>query len=64
MGRMKDEMMQQAEVELVTKLSRATLWRLRTKGEFPRPALNLGRKNLWRRSEVQGWIAGTWRPTA
>ena len=36
-------------------VSRATWQRLRSAGKLP-PAIRLGRKDLWRRSEIVEWI--------
>jgi len=38
-------------------ISRSTLERLRAAGEFPEPALHIGRTPMWYRSQVDAFIA-------
>ncbi|MTI12563.1 helix-turn-helix transcriptional regulator [Sansalvadorimonas verongulae] len=64
MAQLQNRMYDSGDLKEITKLSKTTLWRLWSRGEFPRPAFVLGRKNLWRSSEVDAWVAGTWRPAS
>ena len=38
-------------------LSEVTLWRMRQRGEFPRPVLIGGRKIAWPKHVVDAWLA-------
>ena len=58
---MTDKLLTANTVHSITSLSRTTIWRLHTKGLFPKPMKVPGSHHLrWRESEVQAWIAGKW----
>ena len=51
-----DKIIRAKEVQVMTGLSRTTLWRLENKNEFPN-RVGLGANSVgWRLSEVQDWI--------
>ncbi len=58
---MPDKLLTASTVMESTSLSRTTIWRLHTKGQFPNPIKIPGSHHVrWRESEVQAWIAGEW----
>lgn len=51
-----DRILRRPEVEEVVGLSRATIYRMIERGDFPRP-VQLGAKAVgWRQSVVEGWL--------
>ncbi|NNU80409.1 AlpA family phage regulatory protein [Halovulum dunhuangense] len=55
---MADRILRRPEVELLTGLSRSTLYAMIAEGSFPEP-LRLGRRAVgWRESVVEEWIGG------
>lgn len=54
---MTDKMLRIEEVMEITRLSRATIYRKMSKGQFPKP-LKLGDRAVrWRQSEIEAWLA-------
>ncbi len=51
-----DRFLREAEVALMTSLSRAQRWRLELHGEFPARVRLGGRTVAWRESEVRQWM--------
>ncbi len=45
-----------AEVAFLLGISKATAWKLDSTGRLPR-AIRLGRRTLWRRAELEAWVA-------
>ncbi len=55
------ELLLVGEVVERARVSRWTLWRLSKANRFPAP-MQIGFKRIaWRATEVDAWIAGTWR---
>ncbi|MFZ2996192.1 helix-turn-helix transcriptional regulator [Sphingobium sp.] len=51
-----DRFLRRSDVEAATGLSRATIYRLMSAGEFVRP-YRMGKNSVrWLQSEVQGWM--------
>ncbi|MGE6331852.1 helix-turn-helix transcriptional regulator [Stenotrophomonas sp. NPDC077659] len=44
--------------------SKASIYRMMARGEFPKPAKRAGRSVRWLKSEVQQWVRNEWRPQA
>lgn len=42
--------------------SKASIYRMMARGEFPKPAKRAGRSVRWLKSEVQQWVRNEWRP--
>ncbi|MBH1836432.1 AlpA family phage regulatory protein [Stenotrophomonas maltophilia] len=42
--------------------SKASIYRMMARGEFPKPAKRAGRSVRWLRSEVQQWVRNEWSP--
>ena len=58
---MTNRILRRPDVEGLTGLSKATIYRLVANGDFPRP-IQLGARAVgWRSGDVEQWIAG--RPT-
>lgn len=55
---MHDAILRLKKVLEVTGLSRATLYRRVSLGQFPRPVKLTGTARGWRQSEIDCWIAG------
>lgn len=52
-----DRILRRSEVERILSMSRASFWRIRQKGDFPRP-IQLAKGIFgWRLSAVQAWIS-------
>lgn len=51
-----ERLMRRPEVEIATGLSRATIYRLMSQGQFVRPYRTGKNSVRWRLSEVQKWI--------
>jgi len=41
--------------------SKASIYRMMARGEFPKPAKRAGRSVRWLKSEVQQWVRNEWR---
>ena len=53
-----DQLLTAVEAGQLARISRATIYKLVARGEFPAP-LKVGAKcSRWKRSEVMRWIAG------
>lgn len=52
-----DRFMREAEVLMVTSLSRATLWREIKAGSFPKPVSITSGRVGWRESAIAAWQA-------
>lgn len=53
-----DRFMRRAEVEAATRLSRSSIYRLMSEGDFVRP-YRVGKSAVrWRHSEVMAWLDG------
>lgn len=44
--------------------SKASIYRMMARGEFPKPAKRAGRSVRWLKSEVQQWVRNEWHPQA
>jgi len=42
--------------------SKASVYRMMARGEFPKPAKRAGRSVRWLKSEVQQWVRNEWSP--
>lgn len=51
-----DRFMREAEVALLTGLSRSTRWRLERTGKFPQRRRISTNAVAWRESEIQNWM--------
>ena len=61
---MKSQILRRSEVQRLTTLSKATLWRLVKAGTFPRP-VKLGERAVgWKADEVLAWIESRPRTTS
>lgn len=56
-----DKLVSIADVLAIIPISRPTLWRYRSKGLFPSPAVDLPGRTLFRESDVQAFISGTYQ---
>lgn len=53
---MKPAILKRREVEVATRLSRSSIYRLAAIGEFPKP-IRLGRRAVgWRADEITAWV--------
>lgn len=53
---MQDRFLRRPEVEILTGLSRSTIYLMISNGEFPKP-VRIGRRAVaWRESAVRAWI--------
>jgi len=43
--------------------SKASIYRMMARGEFPKPAKRAGRSVRWLKSEVQQWVRNEWKST-
>ena len=59
---MKDKLLRRREVEEITGLSRASIYRLMDEGKFPRPVRVSATAVRWKASDVYAWIES--RPVA
>ena len=59
---MRDRLLRRREVEELVGLSRASIYRLRRSGGFPRPVRVSSTAVRWRESDIHAWIQS--RPTA
>jgi prophage regulatory protein len=50
------------KVEQDCGFSKASIYRMMARGEFPRPAKRAGRSVRWLQSEVQQWVRNEWQP--
>ena len=61
---MEQKILRRSEVQRVTGLSKATIWRLVKMGDFPRP-IRLGARAVgWKSSEIADWIESRPRATS
>ena len=51
-----DELLRQRDVLAITKISRAHLYQLRRRGQFPKPRNARSKFPLWLRSDVEAWM--------
>lgn len=57
-----DRILSASEVRDRVNLSRQTVWRLERAGRFP-PRIHLSPGRVgWRESEIDAFVAGSWRP--
>ncbi|WP_375290877.1 helix-turn-helix transcriptional regulator [Qipengyuania sp.] len=54
---MSDRFLRRPEVETETGLSRATIYRLMNRGDFPRPRRIALQAVAWRASDIENWKA-------
>ena len=59
---MSDRLLHRREVEKLTGLSRASIYRLMSEGEFPRPVRVSAKAVRWKESDITTWIQS--RPAA
>ena len=52
-----DGLLNEREVQGMTKLSRTTRWRMEKRGEFPKRRQLSPNRVGWKRSEILAWIA-------
>jgi len=52
-----DRILDDREVRELTKLCRATLWRMEKRGEFPKRVQMGPRRIGWKLSDIERWIA-------
>jgi prophage regulatory protein len=57
LGKPLDPLLREAEVEVITSLSKTTRWRKIKSGEFPAPVRISARRCAWRRSDIASWLA-------
>ena len=58
MQRLVDEKhLRRSEVEDLTGLSRSSIYRLMSTGDFPKPSRLTGKAVRWRLSEISAWLA-------
>lgn len=57
-----ERLLRRAQVEQMTGLPRASIYRIMEEGKFPRPVRLTARAVAWRATDVQKWIAS--RPIA
>ena len=50
------QLMRMREVLAATTLCKASIYRLRQRGEFPNPVRLIGRTVAWRRADVERWL--------
>ena len=60
---MRDRLLKRPEVEAVTGMSRAAIYKQMRVGAFPRPVRISPGAVAWRESEVQEWIGGLQKAT-
>ncbi|HDS1011397.1 TPA: helix-turn-helix transcriptional regulator [Stenotrophomonas maltophilia] len=63
-ARADDALIALRKVEEDCGFSKASIYRMMARGEFPKPAKRAGRSVRWLRSEVQQWVRNEWRPQA
>ena len=51
-----DELLRQKDVLDLCKISRAHLYQLRRRGDFPKPRNAMSKFPLWLRSDVEAWM--------
>lgn len=56
-GKSLDPLLREAEVEVITSLSKTTRWRKVKAGEFPAPVRISARRCAWRKSDIVSWLA-------
>ena len=59
---MKDRLLRRREVEIITGLSRSSIYRLMKEGDFPRPVRVGPTAVRWRESDIEAWMKS--RPEA
>ena len=59
---MQDRLLRRREVERITGMSRASIYRLMQRGEFPRPVKVGSTAVRWKESDLTAWIES--RPEA
>ena len=60
---MEQKILRRLDVQRITGLSKATLWRLVKAGDFPRP-IRLGARAVgWKADEISAWIESRPRAT-
>ena len=59
---MHDRLLRRREVERITGMSRASIYRLMQRGEFPRPVKVGSTAVRWKKSDIAAWIES--RPEA
>ena len=57
-----DRLLNWAEVQARVRLSRTTVWRLERAGKFPRRIHVSPGRVAWRESEIDDFVAGSWKP--
>jgi prophage regulatory protein len=57
LGKSLDPLLREAEVEVITSLSKTTRWRKIKAGEFPAPIKISKRRCAWRKSDIASWLA-------
>jgi len=63
-AQMASQILRRLEVQRITGLSKATLWRLVKTGDFPRPIKLSERAVGWKASEIDAWIESRPRTTS
>ena len=53
---MHDRLMRRREVERITGMSRASIYRLMQQGDFPRPVKVSSTAVRWKESDIAAWI--------
>jgi prophage regulatory protein len=56
LGKPLDPLLREAEVEIITGLSKTTRWRKVKAGEFPAPVKISARCRGWRKSDIALWL--------
>jgi prophage regulatory protein len=64
LGKPLDPLLREAEVEVITSLSKTTRWRKIKAGEFPAPIKISARRCAWRKSDIASWLATKTAPAA
>jgi prophage regulatory protein len=61
-GKQLDPLLREAEVEVITSLSKTTRWRKIKAGEFPAPVKISTRRCAWRKSDIATWLESKTAP--
>ncbi|SNB45418.1 AlpA family transcriptional regulator [Geobacter sp. DSM 9736] len=51
-----EALMNQRDLMEFMKISRATLWRMQKKADFPKPVMLMNGAKRWRREEINLWL--------